>query len=89
MICNGPGDTDLSWTSEHACMEGMEGYISKSGVKDLDRPDRGSLEVRCMWFMDSVGLSPQANSMCLRNREFPKHEIAQVKAQLQAQLKSS
>ena len=47
----------------------MEGLISKSGMKDLERPDRGSLEVRCMQFMDSVDLSPQANSMCLRNMD--------------------
>ena len=62
--CNGQGETYLSWTSEHAW---MEGYVSKSCMKDLDRPNRGSLEVCRMQFMDSVDLSPQANSMCLRN----------------------
>ena len=36
---------DLSGVVSIAC---MEGHISKSGMKDLDRPDRGSLEVRCM-----------------------------------------
>ena len=35
----------LHHCSEHAC---MEGHISKSGMKYLERPDRGSLEVCCM-----------------------------------------